>query len=133
MKMVMMIVDSGNKDEIKEMFQDCDVPGYTEIPDVLLLEPDVHGDERGFFLEYFHTEHFQEYGLDLPFVQLNHSRSEKGTLRGLHYQLAQPQGKLVQVITGEVFDVAVDIRTGSPTFGNWTGQILSSCRQTASP
>jgi len=97
----------------------------TDIPDVLLLEPDVHGDERGFFLEYFHSARFQEIGLNQLFAQLNHSRSEKGILRGLHYQLEQPQGKLVQVITGEVFDVAVDIRKGSPTFGHWTGHVLS--------
>ncbi len=97
----------------------------TDIPDVLLLEPDVHGDERGFFLEYFNKASFQEIGLHQPFVQFNHSRSEKGILRGLHYQLEQPQGKLVQVVTGEVFDVAVDIRKGSPTFGHWTGHVLS--------
>jgi len=97
----------------------------TGIPDVRLLEPDVHGDERGFFVEYFHSARFQKNGLDLHFAQLNHSRSEKNILRGLHYQLDQPQGKLVQVITGEVFDVAVDIRKGSPTFGRWTGQVLS--------
>jgi len=97
----------------------------TDIPDVLLIEPDVHGDERGFFLEYFHCEHYREIGLHQPLVQLNHSRSVKGTLRGLHYQLEHPQGKLVQVISGEVFDVAVDIRRGSPTFGHWTGRVLT--------
>ncbi|MFQ5645083.1 MAG: dTDP-4-dehydrorhamnose 3,5-epimerase, partial [Thiogranum sp.] len=97
----------------------------TEIPEVLLLEPDVYGDERGFFLEYFNTARFRENSLHRHFVQMNHSRSEKGILRGLHYQLEQPQGKLVQVITGEVFDVAVDIRKGSPTFGRWVGRVLS--------
>ncbi|MGD2075953.1 MAG: dTDP-4-dehydrorhamnose 3,5-epimerase [Gammaproteobacteria bacterium] len=97
----------------------------TRLPEVLLLESDVHGDQRGFFIEYFNGPRFRQEGLDLSFAQLNHSRSGRGVLRGLHYQLRQPQGKLVQVITGEVFDVAVDIRTGSPRFGEWTGEILS--------
>ena len=97
----------------------------TRLPGVLLLKPDVFGDQRGFFLEYFHQRNFRAQGLDLSFVQLNHSRSEKGVLRGLHYQLQQPQGKLVQVIQGEVLDVAVDIRRGSPTFGQWVGYVLS--------
>jgi dTDP-4-dehydrorhamnose 3,5-epimerase len=97
----------------------------TRLPEVLLLEPDVHGDPRGFFLEYFNAPRFRDHGLELPFAQLNHSRSARGVLRGLHYQLRQPQGKLVQVIRGEVFDVAVDIRTGSPTFGQWVGETLS--------
>ncbi|HHJ16692.1 MAG TPA: dTDP-4-dehydrorhamnose 3,5-epimerase [Gammaproteobacteria bacterium] len=96
-----------------------------DIPDVQLLEPDVHGDQRGFFLEYFHAGKFQAQGLDLTLVQCNHSRSDQGVLRGLHYQLQQPQGKLVQVIRGAVFDVVVDIRQGSPTFGRWVGQLLS--------
>jgi dTDP-4-dehydrorhamnose 3,5-epimerase len=97
----------------------------TALRDVKLIEPDVYGDPRGFFLEYFNQPRFCDEGLDLSFTQLNHSRSGRGVLRGLHYQLRQPQGKLVQVICGEVFDVAVDIRTGSPTFGQWVGEILS--------
>ena len=97
----------------------------TRLPEVVLLEPDVYGDERGFFLEYFNGSRFQQAGLDVSFVQMNHSRSARGVLRGLHYQLRQPQGKLVQVIRGEVFDVAVDIRTGSPRFGAWVGEVLS--------
>ena len=97
----------------------------TALQGVKLIEPDVYGDPRGFFLEYFNQPRFQDEGLDLSFAQLNHSRSSLGVLRGLHYQLRQPQGKLVQVISGEVFDVAVDIRTGSPSFGQWVGEILS--------
>lgn len=97
----------------------------TALQDVKLIEPDVYGDPRGFFLEYFNQPRFRDEGLDLSFTQLNHSRSGRGVLRGLHYQLRQPQGKLVQVISGEVFDVAVDIRTGSPSFGQWVGEILS--------
>ena len=97
------------------------------IPDVLLLEPRVFGDERGFFLESFNQRAFnQATGLDLRFVQDNHSRSARHVLRGLHYQTLQPQGKLVRVVSGEVFDVAVDIRRGSPTFGKWSGEILSA-------
>lgn len=98
----------------------------TEIPDVLIIEPKVFGDARGFFLESFNDKAFREAtGLDLKFVQDNHSRSGRGVLRGLHYQLQQPQGKLVRVVRGEVFDVAVDVRRSSPTFGKWTGVILS--------
>ena len=97
----------------------------TALQEVKLIEPDVYGDPRGFFLEYFNQPRFRDEGLDLSFAQLNHSRSSRGVLRGLHYQLRQPQGKLVQVISGEVFDVAVDIRTGSPSFGRWAGEILS--------
>ena len=98
----------------------------TEIPDVLILEPKVFGDARGFFLESFNDKVFREAtGLDLKFVQDNHSRSGKGVLRGLHYQLHQPQGKLVRVVRGEVFDVAVDLRKSSPTFGKWAGVILN--------
>jgi dTDP-4-dehydrorhamnose 3,5-epimerase len=98
----------------------------TEIPDVLVLEPKVFGDARGFFLESFNDKVFREAtGLDLKFVQDNHSRSGKGVLRGLHYQLQQPQGKLVRVVRGEVFDVAVDLRKSSQTFGKWAGVILS--------
>ena len=96
------------------------------IPDVRLLEPVVHGDERGFFLETYRKEVFAEAGVDVEFVQDNHSRSSRGVLRGLHYQLQQPQGKLVRVVYGEVFDVAVDMRRSSPTFGQWEGQILSA-------
>lgn len=97
----------------------------TAIPEVLLIEPDVFGDNRGFFMESWHKQKFTEQGLTVDFVQDNHSRSTKGVLRGLHYQLRQPQGKLVRVVTGCVFDVAVDIRRGSPTFGQWVGAELS--------
>ena len=90
------------------------------IPEVLVLEPQVFGDARGFFFESFNERAFRDAtGLDTHFVQDNHSRSAKGVLRGLHYQLQQPQGKLVRVVRGAVFDVAVDIRVGSPTFGHW--------------
>ena len=98
----------------------------TAIPDVLVLEPKVFGDARGFFLESFNARVFREAtGLDVDFVQDNHSRSAKGVLRGLHYQLEQPQGKLVRVVRGRVFDVAVDVRRSSPTFGRWVGTELS--------
>jgi dTDP-4-dehydrorhamnose 3,5-epimerase len=98
----------------------------TRIPDVLLIEPRVFGDARGFFFESFNHRAFQQAaGLDISFVQDNHSRSAQGVLRGLHYQVQQPQGKLVRVVRGAVFDVAVDIRRGSPTFGQWTGTELS--------
>ncbi len=97
------------------------------IPDVVLLEPKVFGDDRGFFFESYNQRAFREAtGLDPLFVQDNHSRSVKGVLRGLHYQIQQPQGKLVRVVQGEVFDVAVDIRKSSPTFGQWVGEILSA-------
>ncbi len=99
----------------------------TRIPDVLLIEPKVFGDDRGFFFESFNRRTFHEAtGLDVDFVQDNHSKSARNVLRGLHYQLAQPQGKLVRVTQGEVFDVAVDIRKGSPTYGQWVGEILSA-------
>ncbi|NVN90200.1 MAG: dTDP-4-dehydrorhamnose 3,5-epimerase [Desulfuromonadales bacterium] len=99
----------------------------TSIPDVLIMEPKVFGDERGFFFESFNERIWRELtGLDLRFVQHNHSRSAAGVLRGLHYQIKNPQGKLVRVIAGEVFDVAVDIRRSSPTFGRWFGTILSA-------
>jgi dTDP-4-dehydrorhamnose 3,5-epimerase len=98
----------------------------TEIPGVLIIEPKVFGDERGFFLETFHTQRYADAGIPGPFVQDNYSRSVKGTLRGLHFQEPQPQGKLVQVVAGAVYDVAVDIRKGSPTFGKWVGVELSS-------
>ena len=100
------------------------------IPDVLLMEPKVFGDERGFFMESFNQRNFCEAtGLDLQFVQDNHSRSARHVLRGLHYQAMQPQGKLVRVVAGEVFDVAVDVRPGSPTFGKWAGEILSGANK----
>ena len=99
----------------------------TAIPEVLILEPQVFGDARGFFFESFNLRRWQETtGLDTVFVQENHSRSVRGVLRGLHYQIQQPQGKLVRVISGEVFDVAVDLRRSSPTFGQWTGIHLSA-------
>jgi dTDP-4-dehydrorhamnose 3,5-epimerase len=96
----------------------------TDLPGVILFEPKVHGDERGFFVETFRQEVFAEAGIADPFVQDNHSRSRRGVLRGLHYQLEQPQGKLVRCVRGEIFDVAVDVRRGSPTFGRWTGTML---------
>ena len=96
------------------------------IPDVMLIEPKVFGDARGFFFESFNQKAFNEAtGLDVQFVQDNHSRSAKGVLRGLHYQMQQPQGKLVRVVRGAVFDVAVDIRKSSPTFGKWAGVELT--------
>lgn len=96
------------------------------IPDVLLIEPKVFGDERGFFFESFNQRTFEEaVGKPVTFVQDNHSKSAKNVLRGLHYQIQHPQGKLVRVVAGEVFDVAVDIRKSSPTFGKWVGEILS--------
>ncbi len=99
----------------------------TAIPDVLIIEPKVFGDERGFFFESFNQKLWEEKtGLKTTFVQDNHSRSQRNVLRGLHYQIQQPQGKLVRAISGEVFDVAVDIRKGSPTFGTWVGEILSA-------
>lgn len=98
----------------------------TAIPEVLILEPKVFGDSRGFFMESFNARTFRELtGLDVSFVQDNHSRSSHGVLRGLHYQLLQPQGKLVRVVRGRVFDVAVDARRSSPTFGQWVGTELS--------
>ena len=99
----------------------------TAIPDVLLIEPKVYGDERGFFFESFNLRAFKEAtGLEPMFVQDNHSRSARNVLRGLHYQIDQPQGKLVRVVVGEIFDVAVDIRRGSPTCGRWIGHVLSA-------
>ncbi len=96
------------------------------IPDVLLVTPTVIGDERGYFMEVWHRQKYAVAGLDVQFVQDNQSRSRKGTLRGLHYQVQQTQGKLVRVISGEIFDVAVDIRRSSPTFGKWVGSVLSA-------
>ncbi|MDP1683942.1 dTDP-4-dehydrorhamnose 3,5-epimerase [Hydrogenophaga sp.] len=99
----------------------------TAIPDVLIIEPKVFGDERGFFYESFNQKAFNEAtGLDVNFVQDNHSRSAKGVLRGLHYQIQHPQGKLVRVVQGEVFDVAVDLRQTSETFGHSVSEILSA-------
>lgn len=98
----------------------------TALPEVLILEPKVFGDDRGFFFESFNQRDFRQVtGVDTPFVQDNHSRSSKGVLRGLHYQIRQPQGKLVRVVRGEVFDVAVDLRRSSPNFGEWVGVMLS--------
>ena len=101
----------------------------TPIEGVLLLKPKVFGDERGYFVETWQKERYEEIGINLPFVQDNHSKSTKGILRGLHYQKKHPQGKLVMVSYGEVFDVAVDIRPNSPTFGKWYGAILSQENQ----
>ncbi|AEP12413.1 dTDP-4-dehydrorhamnose 3,5-epimerase [Chloracidobacterium thermophilum] len=98
----------------------------TELPGVILIEPKVFRDERGFFLETYHAAKFAQAGLDVTFVQDNHSRSVQGTLRGLHAQWRRPQGKLVRVIAGEIFDVVVDIRLDSPTFGRWLGVRLSA-------
>ena len=99
----------------------------TSLRDCVIIEPKVFGDERGFFLETFQARRYADIaGIDLPFVQDNHSRSSKGVLRGLHFQKTKPQGKLVRVVSGEVYDVAVDIREGSDTFGRWHGVILSA-------
>lgn len=98
----------------------------TKLPDVLIIEPEVFGDQRGFFMETWNQKKFRDAGLNIDFVQDNHSSSVKNTLRGLHYQLTQTQGKLVRVTAGEVFDVAVDLRKSSPTFGQWAGEILSA-------
>lgn len=102
----------------------------TAIADVKIIEPRVFGDERGFFLETFQAERYADAGIRLPFVQDNHSRSAKGVLRGLHFQKTRPQGKLVRVVRGKVFDVAVDIRKNSPTYGKWAGVILSEENKT---
>lgn len=98
----------------------------SSLPDIILIEPQVFGDERGFFMETFQAKHFAEAGIPTEFVQDNHSRSKQGSLRGLHYQIRQPQGKLVRVTAGEVYDVAVDLRRSSPTFGRWKGARLSA-------
>jgi dTDP-4-dehydrorhamnose 3,5-epimerase len=98
----------------------------TTIPDVVIIEPKVFGDDRGFFMETYNDAAFKKLGIDIDWVQDNHSRSSAGVLRGLHYQLGQPQDKLVRVTFGSVFDVAVDIRCGSPTFGKWVGVELSA-------
>jgi dTDP-4-dehydrorhamnose 3,5-epimerase len=98
----------------------------TELPGVVLVEPKVFEDERGFFFESYHKRLFDGQEISLEFVQDNHSRSRQGALRGLHYQIRQAQGKLVRVILGEIYDVAVDLRKSSPTFGQWTGHTLSA-------
>ena len=98
----------------------------TAIPDVILVKPRVFGDARGFFMETWEAKKFTAAGLDVKFVQDNHSLSVKNTLRGLHYQIQHPQGKLVRVVAGEVFDIAVDLRRSSPSFGKWVGMILSA-------
>ena len=98
----------------------------TKIPGVFLFEPTVHEDERGYFMESFRLSQFSDITCDINFVQDNQSKSRQGTLRGLHYQVNYPQGKLVRVLSGEIFDVAVDLRRSSPTFGKWVGEKLSS-------
>jgi dTDP-4-dehydrorhamnose 3,5-epimerase len=99
----------------------------TNLTDIFVLEPAVHGDERGFFFESFNQKRFDEaVGRKTQFVQDNHSRSVKGVLRGLHYQIRQPQGKLIRALQGEIFDVAVDLRRHSATFGKWSGTVLSA-------
>jgi dTDP-4-dehydrorhamnose 3,5-epimerase len=98
----------------------------TDLPGCVVIEPQVHGDERGYFYESFHAAKYKSAGLDLNFVQSNVSRSARGVLRGLHYQYPRPQGKLVSVLEGEVYDVAVDIRVGSPTFGRWAAAMLTA-------
>ena len=98
----------------------------TEIPDVVQIEPKVFGDARGFFMETWRADAFARAGLNMAFVQDNHSRSSQGVLRGLHYQVMRPQGKLVRAVEGAVFDVAVDLRRHSPTFGKWVGRVLSA-------
>ncbi len=110
---------TGNRYSVKMKYIQLD------ISDIILIEPQVFGDHRGFFMETFRDDEFQKNVADVTFVQDNHSKSSQGILRGLHYQIKQPQGKLVRVISGEVFDVAVDIRKSSPFFGKWTGAILS--------
>jgi dTDP-4-dehydrorhamnose 3,5-epimerase len=97
----------------------------TAIPDVMLVTPEAHADGRGFFMETYRADAFAQAGIHVTFVQDNHSRSAQGVLRGLHYQIRSPQGKLVRVVSGEVFDVAVDLRSSSPTFGRWVGEHLS--------
>ncbi len=98
----------------------------TDIPDVVILEPKIFGDDRGFFFESWNARTLANLGINVNFVQDNHSKSQRGVLRGLHYQIQQAQGKLVRVISGEVYDVAVDLRRSSPTFGKWVGFMLSA-------
>jgi dTDP-4-dehydrorhamnose 3,5-epimerase len=101
----------------------------TAIPEVLVIEPKVFGDDRGYFFESYNERELEKLGLRAHFVQDNHSRSARNVLRGLHYQIRQPQGKLVRVTAGEIYDVAVDIRRGSPTFGKWTAAALSAANR----
>ena len=101
----------------------------TDLPEVLVLEPKVFGDARGFFMESYNQRTFKQLGLPTHFVQDNHSRSQRGVLRGIHYQIKHPQGKLVRVLNGSVFDVAVDLRENSPNFGRWVGMELSAQNQ----
>ncbi len=98
----------------------------TDLPGVVVIEPVVHRDDRGFFVETYHLDRYREHGIAAPFVQDNRSRSTAGALRGLHLQLQRPQGKLIQVVEGEIFDVAVDVRRGSPTFGKWVAVTLTA-------
>jgi len=98
----------------------------TDLPDVIRIEPTVHGDERGYFMETWQARRFHEVGIDDEFVQDNLSQSSRGTLRGIHYQIEHAQGKLVRVVQGEVFDVAVDLRRSSPQYGRWVGELLSA-------
>jgi dTDP-4-dehydrorhamnose 3,5-epimerase len=98
----------------------------TRLPAVIVVEPDVHRDERGFFLESYHADKYREGGVDAVFVQDNHSRSARRTLRGLHAQWRRPQGKLLRVLSGAIWDVAVDVRKGSPSFGQWVGEHLDA-------
>lgn len=97
----------------------------TALKGIKIIQPDVFGDARGFFMETYHVPKYRQMGIDVPFIQDNHSRSRYGIIRGLHYQLSRPQGKLITVVRGSVYDVAVDIRKGSPTFGQWIGEELS--------
>jgi dTDP-4-dehydrorhamnose 3,5-epimerase len=97
-----------------------------EIPEVLLIEPELYADRRGFFLETYHAGRYADHGIAGPFLQDNHSRSIGGTMRGLHLQVTRPQAKLIRVLAGEIFDVAVDVRRGSPTFGKWVGVNLTA-------
>lgn len=101
----------------------------TDIPEVILISPDIHRDERGYFMETYQKERYFSIGINYEFVQDNQSSSIKGTLRGLHYQIVKPQGKLVRALQGEIFDVAVDLRKESPYFGKWVGEILSAENQ----
>ena len=101
----------------------------TAIPDVIVVEPTVHEDHRGFLMETWHAGKFRQAGLDVAFVQDNHSRSVRNTIRGLHYQVVRPQGKLVRAVAGEIFDVAVDLRRSSPTYGKWVGVTLSAANR----
>lgn len=103
----------------------------THLPEVVLVTPQLFGDQRGFFLEMYHADKFRDAGLNVTFVQDNLSRSQQHVLRGLHYQIRHPQGKLVTVLSGAIFDVAVDVRRSSPTFGHWVGQLLDAERREA--